>query len=332
MPQLKRVSLPHTDLQVSHLSLGTANYGINISESEAFELIDHYVACGGNFIDTARVYSDWIPGEKGRCERILGDWLKARGDHRDDLLIATKGMHYEWSDKSLNRVTYEAARHDIEKSLQALGLDTIGLYYLHRDNPQKSVKEIIDFLQVFIDEGKVRHLGVANWEIKRIEAANAYAKRTGKQGFVVNQPLFSLGSWNIKPPADPTLTHLTKSGYDYHRKHNMVLAPYSSQSQGFFTKALGETEFDEDQFKQSRFHTRTNLELARLVKELAASKDCNANGVALAYLFEQPFPIIPVVGCNSKSQLDDSIRATNVRLSEDELQALENTARSTVTH
>jgi aryl-alcohol dehydrogenase-like predicted oxidoreductase len=328
---LDRATLPQTDLKVSRLSLGTAHFGLKNTEEEVHRLLDRYVSLGGNFIDTARIYSDWVPGENGRCERIIGDWLRDNPGVRDKMVIGTKGLHFEWNNQSVNRVTYEGARHDIEKSLEVLGINTIDLYYLHRDSPTLGVEEIVDFLQVFIKEGKVRYLAVANWKEERIAAANAYAEREGKHGFVANQPLFSLGSWNIKPPPDTTMTHLTKAEYDYHKK-NLALVPYSSQSQGFFTKAAGETEFDQSEFKNSRFYSESNLKLAEVVKELAANKGCNANGISIAYLLGQPFPIFPIVGCNQSAQLEDSIRAATVTLTRDELQALENAAGSGIEH
>ncbi|MDB6115627.1 MAG: aldo/keto reductase, partial [Lacunisphaera sp.] len=89
---MKAILLPGTSLQVSPLCLGGTVYGNTITEKESFALLDRYVELGGNFIDTARIYSDWVPGEKRRSERIIGDWLQARG-HRDQLVVATKGAH-----------------------------------------------------------------------------------------------------------------------------------------------------------------------------------------------------------------------------------------------
>ncbi len=330
---LSRVSLPKTNLDVSRLCLGTANLGLKQSESEAHSLLDHFVELGGNYLDTARIYSDWIPGEIGRSERIIGDWLRQNRGKRDKLVVGTKGAHYEWNDKSLNRVTQEDVRHDLELSLQALSTDFIDVYYLHRDSPVLSAERIVDFMQVFIDEGKVRHLAVANWTAARLSTANEYAEREGKHGFVVNQPQFSLGSWNINDGNDDvTLVHLDNSGYDYHSASGLSMAPYSPQAQGFFTKALGEKDFDQERFDKSRFNNRANLTVAKLVKAFAADKGCNANAIVLAYLLHQPFPITPIVGCYTKELLDDSFKALQVVLEKDELQALEDAVGSGVVH
>ena len=122
------------------------------------------------------------------------------------------------------------------------------------------------------------------------------------------------------------MVQLDSQGWNYHRKSGMALVPYSSQAQGFFTKAAGETEFDRDAYLRSRYYSGANLALARLVKELADAKNCNANGIVLAYLIHQPFPVVPIVGCYSIPLLEDSVRATSVDLDPEELAALESAA------
>ncbi len=329
---VSRINIPNTELNVSRLCLGTASLGTSQSEADGHALLDRYLDLGGNFIDTARVYSDWIEGERGRVERIMGDWLRKSPGQRERFVLATKGMAYDWPEKAYNRVTYEYARMDIEKSLEALGVDEIDLYFLHRDSLTLSPEEIVDFLQVFIEEGKIRYLGVANWNAERLEAANAYAMKEGKHGFVVNQPQFSLASWNMNPMPDPTLFHVDKATYDYHLRENMAITPYSSQALGFFTKVLGEVEVEQEALKKNRFYNETNLKVAEVVRELAEKKGCNANGIVLGYLVNQPVPIVPIVGCYNELQLDDSLRAVAVELTADELQALENAADTGISH
>ncbi|MEM9160946.1 MAG: aldo/keto reductase [Verrucomicrobiota bacterium] len=328
---LERLKLPRTDLEVSQICLGTANFGIKQSEEDAHELLESYLEFGGNFIDTARVYSDWIPGEKGRCERIIGDWLRSSGK-RDEVIIATKGMHYEWSDKSVNRVNQECARHDIELSLEVLEIETIDLYWLHRDKPWVPAEEIVDLMQVFIEEGKVRYLGVANWSGERLKAANEYALRNGLQGFAASQPLFNVGAWNVKPAADATLEALDRAGYDYHLESGVSLIPYSAQAQGFFTKAADEEGADWKSLMESRYATPRNLKLAAAIRELAEEKGCEVNGVVLGYLMSQPFAIVPIVGANHPQQLEDSVMATRIRLTEEELQRLDDISESGVVY
>src|SRR3982751_2950189 len=111
--------LPGTSLSVSPLCLGGTMYGNTITEAESFDLLDRFVALGGNFLDTARIYSDWVPGEKRRSERILGDWLQARGN-RVQLVIATKGAHPFIDSLDTPRTSAAEIRDDLEGSLHTL--------------------------------------------------------------------------------------------------------------------------------------------------------------------------------------------------------------------
>jgi aryl-alcohol dehydrogenase-like predicted oxidoreductase len=324
--------IPRTNLAVSRLVLGTANLGVKQTEAEAYALLDHYVGLGGNFIDAARVYSDWIPGETGRCERILGDWLRARPGLRSRLVIATKGLHYRWSEPTGNRVNAAAAREDVEASLLALGIDCIDLYWLHRDNPKKPVEEIVDFMQPLVASGKIRYLGVANWSGARLAAANAYAARHDLVGFVANQPLFNIGSWQLRPPSDPTLVDLDRSTYAWHRAQGVALVPYSSQAQGYFSYVTtGRAEALSVNVK-NRYDTPANRALAVVIARLAAAKGCTVNSIVLAYLLHQPLPVFPIIGANDTRQLEDSFTALTVQLSPKELQLLEEATGSAISH
>lgn len=322
--------LPGTTLTVSRLALGTAHLGLKQTEPEAHALLDHFVALGGNFLDTARIYSDWVPGETGRTERILGDWLRARPAVRDKIVVATKGGHYVWSRPGDNRVTASAVRADLEASLRTLGLETIPLYWLHRDNPARPVEEIVDFMQVFVREGKVRHLGVANWSGDRLIAANAYAARHRLAGFAAHQPHFNLGCWDLAPAPDPTLTDLDRAAYEYHRRTQLPLLPYSPQAQGFFTHATAGAA--PGKLAGSRYATPTNFRLGPLVAALARAHGCTVNRIVLAYLLHQPLPVFPIIGANRRAQLDDSVASLGVRLTRAELQQLEDAAGSGIRH
>lgn len=324
--------LPRTTLTLSRLAFGTANLGLRQTEAEAHALLDRYVDLGGNFLDTARIYSDWVPGELGRTERILHDWLRARPGLRDKIVIGTKGMHYTWSEPTRNRVNAAAARLDLETSLRVLGLETIPLYWLHRDDPARPVEEIVDFMQAFVREGKVRYLGVANWSGARLAAANTYAARQGLTGFIANQPLYNLGSWALNPAADPTLVDLDRATYDYHRREQLPLFPYSPQAQGFFTRAARGPLEEPLSPALQRYATPVNLALAPRVGELARAKACSVNGIVLAYLLHQPLPVIPIIGCNTPAQLDDSLAALHVSLTRAELQSLEDATGSGIRH
>lgn len=301
--------LPGTSLQVSRLVLGTAWLGVRQSEIEAHALLDAYIEAGGNFIDTARAYSDWVPGETGRSERILGDWLRNRPGLRDRVVIATKGMHAVPTEPLVKRVNRTEARRDLEASLRYLRRDCVELYWLHRDDPSVPVEEIVDFMQAFVREGKVRFLGVSNWQRDRLAAANAFARRLGLTPFCASQTLFHAGCWTLPPPQDAGLVRIDPAYHRWHAAEGLPLIPYSTQAQGFFSRPTVGVPTA----------TPANLQLARHLATLAADQGVTINALALAYTWHQPFPVFPIVGPNTRTQLDDSLTALRLKLSHDEL-------------
>src|SRR2546426_539997 len=131
---MRKILLPSTDFSVSAVCLGGMTFGHPLDEKATFTLLDRFVDHGGNFIDTARIYSDWVPGEKRRSERVLGDWLTARGN-RSHVVISTKGAHPFIESLTVPRTSAAEIRDDLEGSLKRLRTDVIDLYWLHRDDP-----------------------------------------------------------------------------------------------------------------------------------------------------------------------------------------------------
>jgi len=322
------LNLPHTDLRVSRLALGTGSLGVAQTEDAAHRLLDHYLALGGNVLDTARIYSDWVPGETGRSERIIGDWLRTRPGRRQQVVLGTKGLHHDLAAPARPRVTAAAARHDLEASLRALRTDTIDLYWLHRDDPTQPAEAIIEFMQAFVREGKVRHLGASNWSATRLAAANRHAAQHGLAPFVASQPLFNLGSWSLPPPADPTMVTLDRAAYDYLCRHACTLMPYSAQAHGFFSRPDAATAKP----AARTYATAANLRLVPVVHALGRELACSPNQVVLAYLLHQRPVIVPIVGGRTAEQLEDSFGSLAVKLSPGQMDNLEHLAGSGIQH
>ena len=139
---MERRTLSGSGLNVSALRMGTVNFGSKISEKQAFAHMDRYAELGGNLLDTAHVYSDWIPGERSRSERIIGRWLKSR--RPADMVICTKGGHFCLDTPQISRVTPEERGHDLEKNLDCLKIDRIDLYMFHRDDAALPVYKTMD--------------------------------------------------------------------------------------------------------------------------------------------------------------------------------------------
>ena len=319
-PLQSRLALPGSALAVSPLCLGGVPFGLTITEHETFALLDRFVALGGNCIDTARIYSDWEPGELRRSERILGDWLRARG-HRDRLVIATKGAHPFIDSLTVPRTSAAEIRDDLDGSLRTLRLDVIDLYWLHRDDPARPVAHFIDLLNGFLREGKIRAFGASNWTAPRLRAANDYARASRQHGFVANQPLWSLGCQQTRPSKILGLAKFDADMLRFHGESGLAVVPYTSQANGFFSKLA-------PNLAQHDYYTPPNLAAGKIVVELAAARHVAPSAIVLAYLWSRPFPVVPIIGSRTPDQLEDSAAALPVRLIAAELAMLDRASES----
>jgi len=324
---MKPHTLTATSLSVSPLCLGGVPFGNTITAAETFTLLNRFVALGGNFIDTARIYSDWVPGELRRSERILGDWLAARG-HRGQLVISTKGAHPFIESLTTPRTSGAEIRDDLEGSLRTLRTDVIDLYWLHRDDAMRPVGHFIDLLNSFQRAGKIRAFGVSNWSVARLRAANDYAKQSGQQGFVANQPLWCLGSIGARPPSDPGLVRFDRPAYDFHRETGLAVIPYMSQAKGFYTKLALPPEKRPANLTANENYTPANLAAAAVAGRIAQQRGVNLSAIVLAYLWSRPITVVPIVGPRTVAQLEDCVAALPVRLTPAELAELETTSQS----
>ncbi|WP_407542278.1 aldo/keto reductase (plasmid) [Deinococcus radiomollis] len=316
---MRTLNIPGTDLNPSVLALGTVPVGSTLDQAESFALLDAYVAGGGTFIDTARVYSDWLPGERNSSEKTIGRWLAARGSGlRDSLVLATKGGHPPMDDMRSGRLSNAEIRSDLEGSLRDLGVDHIDLYWLHRDDPSHPVEDIIDTFSGLVQAGQIRFYGASNWSPARIEAANRYAQAAGKPPFVANQMMWSLAEANPGSVTDDTLQEMDAATRELHRHTGLTALPYTSQALGFFGGRYarnGELPAAPAASRVQRtFFNGANFGRLDRVNEVAARLDWTPNQVALAYLRAQSFPVFPIIGPRTLEQLSDSLAAGDLDL------------------
>ena len=317
---MDRVRLPGTDIEVSALSLGVAEIGVRQTEIEAHHLLDYWVQNGGNGIDTARVYSDWIPGEKHRSERIVGDWLKATGV-REQIVLATKAGHPLFDNSWRVRLSPTELQQDLEGSLETLGTDYIDLWFLHRDDERIPVEQIIDSCDAFVRDGRVKALGAANWTARRIRKANDYASRTGKAGFVATQLFWNLGSRHYRG-LESTLRSMDDDAEQLHEAANLVAMPYSSQAGGFFSNWLEGDDTARLKAERSGYAIKANFQIAGLAGEIARRNGVPVGAVVLAFLRLHPFDVVPIIGCGTPAHLAASIEALDFVLSDADWKSL----------
>jgi aryl-alcohol dehydrogenase-like predicted oxidoreductase len=322
---MRYTTIPGTDLRCATICLGTSNLGSTIDRQASFDLLDAYVDLGGNAIDTASVYADWLPGERSISEKTLGRWCRERGN-RDRILLATKGGHPDLSTMHISRLSRAEIVHDIEASLSNLQTDIIDLYWLHRDDPKRSVQEIIEVLHDQVEAGKIRTFGCSNWRAPRIRAAQAYAAQQGLRGFVADQMQWSLARADPDAVADKTTVAMDDDLYNFHLETGLAAIPYSSQANGFYQKLAGGAR---DRMSQGMLRTYDHAEnRARFGRIQALSEEIglSVTQIALGYLLSHPFPAIPIVGCKTVEHLRDSLSAADVRLTPEQVQYLSEAA------
>jgi len=313
---MRLVAIPNTDLAVSAICLGTANLGSSVDAEASFALLDAYLERGGNFLDTAQVYANWLPVEESVSEKIIGRWMKARG-HRERVVLATKGGHPNLKTMHVPRLSPKEVASDLEGSLRRLGVERIDLYWLHRDDPARPAGEIIEMLRGFAMAGKIRYYGCSNWRAARIVEAQAYAKAHGLAGFVGDQMMWSLAAPEPAALSDKTMVPMDQALWRYHRETGLAAIPYSSQAGGWLQKAAAGVR------TRPVYDTAGNRARLARAQRLAAETGWTLTQIALGYLLSQPFVTVPIVGCKNAGQLDDSLSAGEVRLTGDQLRGLE---------
>ena len=302
------------DLNVSQMVLGTALFGTKLDDKEAFRLMDRYVELGGNCLDTARLY-----GFTGKSEQVIGNWLRARPDLRDKMIISTKGGHPELETMHISRLDRKELEQDLDASLKALGVDCIDLYWLHRDDPARPVGQMMETLNDFVRAGKVRHIGASNWRADRLRQAARYAADHGLEAFFGSQI-----QWNLACPnpgvGDPTTVEMGAEEYACCKELGLSLFAFSSQAKGIFSilESGGEQALP-DRVKMLYLNERTRRRYEKVL-ELSRKYEIPVSSLVLSYVYSnRDFPSFVLMGPVEVGQLEESMSHSDFLLSPEEL-------------
>lgn len=320
---MKKINIPDTDLSLSMIGLGTVGAGLDWDNEDADRVFDAYVDNGGNVIDTARVYSDWVRPEIGRSERVVGDWLN-RSKKRDKVIIITKGGHpdmlAEPVDMHKSRVARSQMEYDINLSLKTLRTDYIDIYFYHRDNTSIPVSELIETMENFRREGKIRYYGCSNWTTARILEADEYCRQHNYRGFVANQALLNIGMKYMNPMDDDTLVSIDGVMYEYHKENGRNLAmPYMGVCSGFFHMYL---TGGQDKVKNSPYNTEKNRKIAEHLKELMKKYNATITQVLLGYFTALHFNCLPLYGPLNPDQIIEALKTADINFTKDDYKFL----------
>lgn len=322
---MRYVSIPRTDLKPSVICMGGGPLCAENDEAGVFALLDMYYALGGNFIDSANIYGKWLPLGENTCDRNIGAWMRSRGI-RDRLIVTSKGGHPHLETMSINRLSKSEVAADLDESLGALQCDTIDLYYLHRDDENVPVAVIVDYLNDFFRAGKVRYFGASNWRIERIEAAQKYAEQTGQQGFSANQVMWSYPVYDMSRSTIPDLVWLDAASRQVHRDSDLTVVAYQSQARGFFNKYAVKDEVPVPSALWAQYGTEENIQRYERAVRLAADMNVSLTAISLAYILNQPFPSIAIIGSHTEAQIQESMAAAKVELTLQQMQFLDGDA------
>jgi len=302
---------------VSPLCLGTMNFGWQTDEKESFAIMDKALELGVQFFDTADVYG-WGT-HKGSTEEIIGRWLAQGGGRRDSIVLATKvynpmereGLRPEPNRDGRSLSALKIIRH-CEASLKRLQTDVIDLYQMHhvdRDCPWQEVWQAMDTLQ---QQGKIIYVGSSNFAGWDVAAANEIARARSSLQLVSEQSIYHLDSRTVELEVVPACRH-----------YGMGLIPWSPLAGGLLGGALEKRE--QGRRGNAEFEKRVDEKRTKLVayETLCKKLEEDPANVALAWLLSNPVVTAPIIGPRTIQQLEGSLRATQIKLSEDSLKELD---------
>jgi aryl-alcohol dehydrogenase-like predicted oxidoreductase len=302
-PELR--PLGRSGLATPSLVLGGNVFGWTACGEEAFRILDRFIDAGGTMIDTADVYSAWVPGHQGgESEALIGEWLRRRGS-REGVLVASKvGMLHRHGGGKLEPWRIEKAA---EESLRRLGIETIDLYYAHQDDPDTPMEDVIEAFDRLVRAGKVRALGASNFTAARLGRALSLARETGMARYEVLQNEF----------------HLLERGKLEGELQNLCLAedigvlPFYGLASGYLTgKYRSEADYGKSirGDRMSKYLDGRGPAVLSVLDEIAAETGATQGQIALAWVAAQPAVTAPIASARTLDQLEELIGAMELRL------------------
>ncbi|WP_108665203.1 aldo/keto reductase [Euzebya rosea] len=305
---MKRIGT--TDLTVHPLCLGGNVFGWGADERESFRVLDAYAAAGGNFVDTADVYSAWVDGnEGGESEVIIGRWMAARGN-RDDMVVATKvGMK-----AGLDDLRPDTIRQAADASLQRLGVDHIDLYYAHADDADTPVAETLGAFGELVAAGKVRHVAASNFSAARLRESIEVAEEEGLPRYVAHQPHYNLLERDVETSVIPATQDL-----------GLATFPYFSLASGFLTGKHrdGDAAGSARVSRVEKYADARGERMLAAMDSVAESRSASLATVALAWLAQRPTVASPIASARTVEQLPDLLAVADLELTAEEMALLD---------
>ena len=301
LPQMPKVKLDGVTLPVSKLILGGDNRN---TVAEGAIVWDAWLEAGGNAFDTGFVYGG------GLHEKVLGEWIAARGVAKDVVVIA-KGGHTPYC-------TPRAVATQLDISLERLGLSSVPIYIMHRDNPDVPVGEFVDVLNAMKKAGRIGIFGGSNWTPARIAEANAYAAKNGLEPFRILNNNLSLAVME-KPVWAGCITSNTPETLAFLRQGTVAHLSWSSQARGYFLPEALRNRLPADTAPETCFGSPANAERRKRAEALAAEKSVSAHNIATAWALSQSFNSLALIGPRSPGEIVSTLPGAALSLTKAEV-------------
>jgi len=311
--------LGKTDIRIAPIVFGTNVFGWTIDEAKSFDLLDACVDLGVNMLDTANMYSTWVPGNQGgESETIIGNWL-AQSGKRDKVVLATKvGMPMGDGSSGLSRQNIIASA---EASLRRLKTDHIDVYYAHQDDPDTPFEETLAAFQTLIADGKVRAIAASNHSPERLTAALDFAAANGLPAYAAHQPEYNL---------------FDRKGYEgalesICQANDLGVTTYFSLASGFLSGKYRTREDLETSNRGAGFLEKylneRGLAILSAIDLVAKKHDTSPATVSIAWICHRPSVTAPVASATSVQQLEQLAAAGGLALDADDMALLDEASR-----
>lgn len=314
MSTINKRPVGNSGLHVAPLALGGNVFGWTADEATSFRILDAFVDAGGSMIDTADVYSGWVPGHKGgESEEVIGRWLKRDPAKRGKVVIATKVGF-------MSGLAPESIRAACDASLQRLGIETIDIYYQHKDD--ESVP-LADSLKTFDDQakaGKIRAIGLSNFAPDRLAEACIIARVDGFPAVSALQPWYNMIE---REKYEGALRQVAE-------KEGLAVFPYYSLANGFLTgKYRSRDDLDKSPrgLRNIAYLEGKGPKVLAALDEVAAETGAALASVALAWTMAQPTITAPIASATSLEQAAELIAAMTLELTPAQMQRLDEESR-----
>jgi len=287
------ITIPQTSLSVFPLCLGGNVFGWSADEEESFKVLDAFVKVGGNFIDTADVYSEWKEGnEGGESEKIIGNWMKKRGN-RGSVVIATKVAKFS-KRPGLSAKNILSACDD---SLKRLQVDHIDLYYAHEDDTKTPMGESLEAFTKLVEAGKVRYIASSNFSAPRLAQSLKISKENGFASYIGAQNMYNL---------------LDRKDYEESvaeviSKNELSCIPFYGLARGFLSGKYS-PGVDVDSVRSKgvvKYQDDRGWKTLDALREISKEYRCSVAAVALAWLRAQPTVSTPIASARTVEQLEE---------------------------